>query len=213
MGMLIVALGDSTTAGTPLFRSALEAPPDGQGDHTSQYAYWLVEKRPFWRVLNRGVNGERTDQILARFSRDVLERRPYAVVIIAGVNDVFQGKSVDSVKSNLRELYDRAAEAQIAVVAGSILPFNDATREQNAKMLKINTWIKAQAAKDKNLKFADTRKAVALKSRPNKLAKTQDGQHPDIAGYKMMAAAIEPVLAGVVDKAEAARRAASQVVK
>lgn len=211
--MLIVALGDSTTAGTPLFQSPVEAPPDGEGDHTSQYAYWLVEKRPFWRVLNRGVNGERTDEILARFDRDVLDRRPYAVVIIAGVNDVFQGKPIDVITKNLRALYDRASEAQIVVVAGSILPFNDATREQNTKMTKINAWIKAEAKKDPNMTFVDTRKAVALKSRPNKLAQSEDGHHPDIAGYKKLAAAIEPVLAKVVDKAEAARRAANPVVK
>ena len=38
----IVALGDSTTAGTPGFKSPLEAPPNGRGDETSQYAYWLM---------------------------------------------------------------------------------------------------------------------------------------------------------------------------
>jgi len=32
----IVALGDSTTAGTPGFKSPLEAPPAGEGDATSQ---------------------------------------------------------------------------------------------------------------------------------------------------------------------------------
>ena len=38
----IVALGDSTTAGTPGWLSPLESPPAGAGDETSQYAYWLV---------------------------------------------------------------------------------------------------------------------------------------------------------------------------
>jgi hypothetical protein len=32
----IVAMGDSTTAGTPAFQSPLEAPPGGRGDVTSQ---------------------------------------------------------------------------------------------------------------------------------------------------------------------------------
>jgi lysophospholipase L1-like esterase len=211
--MLIVAFGDSTTAGTPLYQSPVEAPPDGEGDHTSQYAYWLVEKRPFWRVLNRGVNGERTDEIAERFDRDVAERRPYVVVVIAGVNDVFQNKPLDHIKTNLRKIYDRAAEEQIAVVAGSILPFNEATREQNAKMAKVNTWIKAEAQKDRNITFVDTRKAVASKKSGNKLATTADGQHPDIAGYKKLAAAIEPVLAKVVEKSEASRRAAGSEEK
>ena len=35
----IIALGDSTTAGTPGFLSPLEAPPNGRGDVTSQYVY------------------------------------------------------------------------------------------------------------------------------------------------------------------------------
>jgi lysophospholipase L1-like esterase len=57
----IVALGDSTTAGTPGFRSPIEAPPDGSGNVESQYAYWLTQAHPEWEILNRGVNGERTD--------------------------------------------------------------------------------------------------------------------------------------------------------
>ncbi len=71
----IVALGDSTTAGTPGFQSALEVPPDGRGDETSQYAYWLMRAHPDWEVLNRGVNGERSDEIAARLARDVIGLR------------------------------------------------------------------------------------------------------------------------------------------
>ena len=78
--MLIVALGDSTTAGTPGFLSPIEAPPDGKGDVTSQYAYWLMQWHKDWKVVNRGVNGERSDQIAARFDRDVLAHKPDVVV-------------------------------------------------------------------------------------------------------------------------------------
>ena len=42
----IVAMGDSTTAGTPAFKSPREAPPKGSGDETSQYAYWLMKAHP-----------------------------------------------------------------------------------------------------------------------------------------------------------------------
>ena len=70
-GITIVALGDSTTAGTPAFKSPIEAPPNGSGNVESQYAYWLMQAHPDWQVLNRGVNGERSDQIRARFARDV----------------------------------------------------------------------------------------------------------------------------------------------
>src|SRR5262245_4257251 len=72
----IVAMGDSTTAGTPGWQSPIEAPPAGRGDEASQYAYWLMKAHPEWDVLNRGVNGERSDQIARRFDRDVLAAAP-----------------------------------------------------------------------------------------------------------------------------------------
>src|SRR5262245_45065534 len=140
----IVALGDSTTAGTPGFQSPLEQPPNGRGDETSQYSYWLMKTHPDWTVLNRGVNGERSDQIRARFDRDVIQASPAAVVIIAGVNDVYQGRTVDHVIEQLHAMYTRAAEARIVVVAGSIVPYNTATSEQNSRMRQINDWIRHQ---------------------------------------------------------------------
>src|SRR5690242_18385446 len=115
----IVAMGDSTTAGTPGWRSRVEAPPEGEGDPTSQYAYWLMEREPHWRVINQGVNGERSDQIRARFARDVVAFKPFAVVIIAGVNDVYQGLPADHAIAELQAMYDAAKAERIAVVAGT----------------------------------------------------------------------------------------------
>src|SRR2546430_16189139 len=83
-GLTIVGLGDSTTAGTPAFRSPLEAPPDGEGDPKSQYAFWMVRAHPEWTVLNRGINGETAAEIRARFERDVLAARPPYAILLAG---------------------------------------------------------------------------------------------------------------------------------
>ena len=105
----IVALGDSTTAGTPAFQSPIEAPPNGAGNVESQYAYWLMRAHPDWQVLNRGVNGERSDQIRARFERDAAQAAPDVVVIIAGVNDVYQGRTAAAVERELEAMYDGRA--------------------------------------------------------------------------------------------------------
>jgi lysophospholipase L1-like esterase len=191
---IIVALGDSTTAGTPLFKSPLEAPPAGSGDERSQFAYWLMRAQPAWSVLNRGVNGERSDQIAARFERDVLASRPAAVIIIAGVNDVYQGRPVDQVTSQLRAMYDRAAEAGIPVIAGSIVPYNTATAEQNRKMHDINAWIAAEAARDANIIAVDTRAAAAAPGDRDRLSGSPDGLHPDVDGYRAMAEALAPAV-------------------
>jgi lysophospholipase L1-like esterase len=195
----IVALGDSTTAGTPGWMSPLESPPRGAGDETSQYAYWLMRARPGWDVLNRGVNGERSDEIRRRFPRDVLLERPTAAVIIAGVNDIYQGLSVEHVTAQLAAMYDEAAHAAITVVAGTIIPYNTATPEQNGKMHEINAWIRSRAD-GRQLHLVDTRTAVALAGNMDLLADTVDELHPTAAGYRRMAEAILPVLDAALAK-------------
>jgi lysophospholipase L1-like esterase len=190
----IVAMGDSTTAGTPAFRSPLEAPPAGLGDVKSQYTWWLMQARPDWEVLNKGVNGERSDQIRTRFERDVIIEKPRVVVLIAGVNDVFQGRSAAHVIGQLGWMYDRAAAAGIGVVAGTIIPYNTATPEQNARMREVNAWIRRAAAGSAKLQFVDTRAAVAAAGKPDMLSETADQLHPSPAGYRAMADVIRPVI-------------------
>ena len=196
----IVAMGDSTTAGTPGWKSRVEAPPEGAGDPTSQYAYWLMEREAHWRVINQGVNGERSDQIHARFERDVVAFRPAAVVIVAGVNDVYQGRPASEVTEQLAAMYDRARAAGISIVAGSIIPYNTATPDQNARMHGINDWIRRAAANDPGIAFVDTRAAAADPGDIDRLFETPDELHPSSAGYKRMADAIHPVLASVLER-------------
>jgi lysophospholipase L1-like esterase len=190
----IVALGDSTTAGTPGFKSPIESPPDGSGDAQSQYAYWLMTRRPEWRVLNRGVNGERSDQIHARFDRDVVREGARLVIVVAGVNDIYQGRSAAAVQRELEAIYGAARAAGIAVVAGSIIPYNTATADANQRMRAVNDWIARYAAAHDAIRFCDTRAAVAMPGAPDRLVSSPDDLHPSPEGYKLMALALEPVI-------------------
>jgi lysophospholipase L1-like esterase len=192
----IAAIGDSTTAGTPGFQSPLEAPPHGAGDAQSQYAYWLMKARPDWRVLNRGVNGERSDQIRARFARDT--EAADLIVLIAGVNDVYQGRSVDAVVRELEAMYDAARAAQIPVVAGTIIPYNTATADQNGRMHAVNRWIRDYGGAHPDVTVCDTRAAVATPAAPDRLASSPDDLHPSPEGYRKMALALEPAIAHAI---------------
>jgi len=194
----IVALGDSTTAGTPGFRSPVEAPPNGEGNEQSQYAWWLMRRRPGWRVLNRGVNGERADQIRGRFARHVMVEAPDAVVIIAGVNDIYQGRPPSHVMRELQAMYDMAACGGLPVVAGTIIPFNTATPEQNAAMAAVNAWIRDYSETHATIVFCDTRRAVAPAGHPDLLAESPDRLHPSVGGYRLMAEALEPAIAAAL---------------
>lgn len=196
----VVCLGDSTTAGTPLFKSPIESPPAGEGDERSQFAYWLQRAHPEWQVLNRGVNGERSDEIERRFERDVVAHSPRVVVIIAGVNDVYQGRDAAQVTERLRAMYDLARAAGIGVVAGTIVPYNTATASQNDQMHAVNAWIAEEALRDSNVVAVDTRLAVAAADNPDRLAGSPDGLHPDIEGYRRMAEVLKPGIARAITR-------------
>jgi len=198
---LIIAAGDSTTAGTPGFTSPIEAPPDGAGNVESQFAHWLMQQHPEWRVLNRGVDGERSDQIRARFVRDVSELKPDAAIVLAGVNDIYQGRSADAVTRELDAMYAAARLARVPVVAATIIPYDTATEDQNARMHVVNDWIRARAdGRTSWMSVADTRSAVASPENPDRLVSSPDGLHPSPEGYRLMALALEPVLVGLLSE-------------
>ncbi len=189
MQLRIVGLGDSTTAGTPGFLSPLEAPPNGRGNPESQYAYWIMKAHSDWTVLNRGINGQRSDEILARFERDAEQDRPDCVIILAGVNDVYQGVPLKSVKSNLLAMYQKALAAELAVVAATVLPYNTASASEAKAIRDLNSWIKETANRLRVL-LCDTNLAVRNPNDPNRLCDSPDGLHPDVSGYRRMGEAL-----------------------
>jgi lysophospholipase L1-like esterase len=193
MKLRIVGLGDSTTAGTPGFLSPLEAPPDGSGNIESQYAYWMMKWHPNWTVLNRGINGQRADEILARFDRDVVHAKPDWVIILAGVNDVYQGRPIGLIKDNLVALYQKSLSEGIRTVACTILPYNTASNGECNSIRELNEFIQDIASRF-GLAFCDTNKAVADPNFQDRLRSSPDGHHPDASGYQNMAFALVRVI-------------------
>ena len=103
-------------------------------------------------------------------------------------------------------MYTAARAAKIAVVAGSIIPYNTATADQNTRMHAVNDWIRDYVARhDAGMVFSDTRAAVAAPGQPDRLVSSPDGLHPSPEGYKLMAAALEPAIVTALAKARALR--------
>ena len=59
---------------------------------------------------------------------------------------------------------------------------------------------------------ADTRRAAAAADNIDRLAGSPDGLHPDIDGYRRMADALAPVIAGVVPRRAPAAEDATELL-
>jgi acyl-CoA thioesterase I len=88
MPLTIVAIGSSSTAGAGASSVAASYP--------SQLAADLRERFPGHdiTVLNRGVNGEETDNMMARFALDVIAAHPQLVIWQVGTNSVLRDRSL-----------------------------------------------------------------------------------------------------------------------
>jgi len=87
--LTIVAIGSSSTAGAGA--TSVDA------NYPSQLAADLRERFPGRdiTVLNRGVNGEETDNMMARFAADVVAEHPQLVIWQVGTNSVLRDRSLE----------------------------------------------------------------------------------------------------------------------
>lgn len=156
-------------------------------------------------VLDRGISGQTTPQLLVRFSPDVLALHPRVVHIMGGTNDLAGNtgpNSIDQFRANIRAMVTLAKANGITVIIGSILPadhFNWSPGLQPARQIaELNGWLRKFAA-DNGLVYADYYSALAGPEGELPAAYSGDGVHPNAAGYAVM----EPIARRALDEAEA----------
>lgn len=102
-----------------------------------------------WRVHNRGIGGERTDHILARYTAEVLNAGDGEyIVVLAGINDVIADIAAATIETNLQTIYTACKAAGMAVVAVTITPYKTHvswSAPRQAVIDAVNTWILATA--------------------------------------------------------------------
>jgi lysophospholipase L1-like esterase len=108
--LVIVAIGSSSTQGV------------GASDQAHTYPALLAEElqrrwpRLAVTVVNKGIGGETADQMLARFTRDVLPYRPQLVIWQTGSNSALQGGDVQGYEKTIREGIARLKEAHMDII-------------------------------------------------------------------------------------------------
>lgn len=151
--------------------------------------------------INRGISGQTTPQMLVRFRSDVVNLKPKVVVILAGTNDIAGNtgpSTLEMIEDNIASMVEIANANNIKVVLCSILPAYDypwkTGLEPAQKIVDLNKWIKEYAVKNKII-YVDYFAPIADQRNGMKKAYSEDGVHPNLAGYKVMEPIVENAIA------------------
>ena len=193
---VVAALGDSITAGSPLWdpNPALQAQLGDSLSPASQYEYWAAKQLdPDVKFRNCGVFGERTDQIAKRLEKCV--RGAEAMVIQGGINDLAQGRSPESVAANLRRMVRTAKAMKLRVVLANVLPWNNGYPGAVPRINRLNRLID-QIGSAEHVAIADFYATLNDPRRPGLMPArlTSDGNHPSVAGYRLLGRRLAPLL-------------------
>lgn len=156
--------------------------------------------------INRGITGQTTSQMLARFRQDVLALNPKIVVILGGANDLADGTAANQIEDNLATMGELAKAHGIKVVFASILPVSDYHRDADPKfemttshppaaIQSINQWIRILCLNG-GFAWMDYYSAMVDPMGRMKEDLSDDGLNPNAKGYRVMS----PVALEAIDR-------------
>jgi lysophospholipase L1-like esterase len=142
-------------------------------------------------VLDRGISGQTSPQLLVRFYQDVVALQPRLVHIMVGTNDIAGNTGplrTDEFENNIRAMLDLASTHEIRVVLAGIPPsrlLGWSNVDPRAQISRLNAWLEAEA-KRRNLVYVDYATVLADDDGGLNKALGNDGVHPNRDGYARM---------------------------
>jgi lysophospholipase L1-like esterase len=163
--------------------------------------------------INRGISGQTTPQLLIRFRSDVVDLHPKVVVILAGTNDIAGNtgpESLEQIEGNYASMAELARAHEIKVIYASVLPVHEYTPEAGdmltqrppEKIVTLNRWLKDYCASSSvaprtGCDYLDYFSAMVDDKGYLNRELADDGLHPNVAGYRIMA----PMAEAAIEKA------------
>lgn len=171
---------------------------------------WGRRGGKFWPDLpyiNRGISGQTTPQMLIRFRPDVIALGAKMVVILGGTNDLAGNTgpmTLEEIEGNLQSMAELAVANKMKVVMSSVTPVCDYHRPQTArrppeKIIALNEWMQAYCAKNEHT-YLDYYSAMLDEVKMLRKELTEDGLHPNAAGYAIMEPLAEKAIAAAWKK-------------
>lgn len=182
-------------------------------------------------AIPAGISGHKSDQMLARLDKDVLNKKPQWMTLSCGVNDVWHGArgvplddamaqtgayddkvaTRGTYKKNITAIIDRATAAGVkpVLLTATVIQEN-LTNKENAQLAPYNDFLR-QFAKERKLPLADLnamfQERIKAENKPTLKVLTVDGVHMNTEGNKLMAIGVLKALGladAQIEKAKAA---------
>ncbi|MGI5214695.1 SGNH/GDSL hydrolase family protein [Plantactinospora sp. CA-290183] len=201
----VVAFGDSITDGS-------FSTPDADNRYPDELAERLVAAGRPTGILNAGIGGNRLlsdapgfgERGVARFQRDVLSQpRVRTVIVLEGINDIGMGEAAGTpvtagqLIAGHRALIAAARAAGVRIIGATITPTKGCPypgyHSESAEAVRdtVNRWIRTSGEYDA---VADFDRALADPADPDRMRAEYDGGdglHPNDAGMRAMAEAVD----------------------
>ncbi|QNE34767.1 SGNH/GDSL hydrolase family protein [Leifsonia shinshuensis] len=160
------------------------------GDSLTQGGDWEAWM-PGEEILNLGVAGDTSDDVVARLN-DVVEARPALVALLIGTNDLAWRRSVEHVVRNVETILVtlRKELPEVRILVQSVMPrgheFADQIRDINRHLWQFAPTVHAA--------WLDLWPAMALEDGELNPAYTDDRLHLNPEGYRAWLAELVPGL-------------------
>lgn len=173
--------------------------PDDLGNgYVRLIAEHMAAHEPAWRVLNRGISGNRVPDLRARFDADCLALRPDVVTVYVGVNDTWRAfdqddpTSAEDFEAGYRFLLDQLSAELPASPVLLMIPFITDI-DEGRELMHPDLDEKVERIRRLAREFGHTvvdlehvmHRALADGHTPASLA--EDGVHPTVAGHRLIA--------------------------
>ncbi|XRD90786.1 SGNH/GDSL hydrolase family protein [Dyella nitratireducens] len=143
-------------------------------------------------VIDRGISGQTTPQMLVRFRQDVIDLHPAVVHILAGTNDIAGNTgptTLQNIENNIQSMVELAQAHHIRVILATLTPVARYPWRPSVQPVEtihaFNDWIKAYA-KQNGLTCVDYFTSLDDGHRGFIAKLAIDGVHPNAQGYAVM---------------------------
>jgi lysophospholipase L1-like esterase len=161
------------------------------------YRYDIKESFPNHYIVNKGINGNTTQNLLDRIDADIIEYNPSKVFLLIGVNDLSGNVDKETVVENIKKIIETIEEKRpkAKIYVESILPINRKrlTEEEypidevltNDLIKETNELIK-ELCKEKDLNYINLYDKLLDDDGNLKEEYTVEGQHLTSEGYEVI---------------------------